>query len=128
MKSERVLVVDDDRMQLEVVRAWLESDGFEVTTMDTPFGATAAVLRERPQIVLLDIGMPGLDGNSLAEAMRRGRAAETSIVFYSGRSRAQLAELTERQGALGFIEKTSDGTSFLGQFRTLLARRRLPGS
>ena len=124
MKRERVLVVDDDPVQLQIVRAWLEADGFEVTTMDTPFGATAVVLRERPQVVLLDVTMPGLDGHSLAEAMRRGRTAETSIIFYSGRSRSQLAELAQRHGAIGFIEKTVDGDEFLGQFRCLLMSRR----
>jgi two-component system, NtrC family, nitrogen regulation response regulator NtrX len=126
MKRERVLVVDDDQVLLQIVRAWLESDGYEVTTMDTPFGATAAVLRERPQVVLLDVAMPALDGQSLAEAMRRGRAADTSIIFYSGRRRAELAELAERHGALGFIVKTADGNEFLGQFRSLLDRRRAP--
>ena len=90
---------------------------------EATFGATAAVLRERPHVVLLDVTMPGLDGQSLAEAMRRGRAAETSIIFYSGRSRAHLAELAERHGALGFIEKTIDGNVILVQLRTLLPRR-----
>lgn len=125
MKRERILIVDDDQVHLQVVRAWLESEGYEVLTMDTPFGVGAAVLRERPAVVVLDVGMPGLDGQSLAEVLRRGRAAQPDIVFYSDRDRPQLMEATQRLGALGFIEKTVDGPSFLRQFKEILLRRRL---
>ena len=70
----KVLVVDDDRVALEVARERLESADFEVITRDAPLGTSAAVQKERPDIILLDVQMPVLSGNSLAKLITENRS------------------------------------------------------
>jgi DNA-binding response OmpR family regulator len=66
-----VLIVDDDRPLAEVVRRYLERDGFAVITAeDGPSGLDRA-LADRPDLVLLDLSLPGLDGLEVCRRLRR---------------------------------------------------------
>jgi two-component system OmpR family response regulator len=81
----RVLVVDDDPRLREVVRYALERGGYAVLEAADGDGALAAVRRERPDLIVLDVQMPGPDG---LEVCRRLRASgdRTPIVFLTSRT------------------------------------------
>lgn len=119
----RVLVVDDDLMTLEIVRAVLEDLGYLVGTRDRALGTSAAILRERPDVVLVDVQMPGLSG---AEIVRLGREtptlADTVFILHSGAEAENLDRLRVETGAHGAIAKTSDQASFIEQFEAVVAR------
>jgi CheY-like chemotaxis protein len=122
----KVLVVDDEPVALEVTRAVLEKLGHEVVTRESALGTTAAIVRERPDIVLLDIVMPGIPGDELLRAIRqrdllRGHE-RTQFILYSGLASSKLERLVEETGALGSIEKTADPAAFACAF-TALTRR-----
>lgn len=61
-KEQKILIVDDNRDNLEILRAYLESRGY--TIVEAPDGQSALVKmeEERPNLVLLDVMMPGMDG------------------------------------------------------------------
>ncbi len=124
--QSKVLVIDDDAVQLTVVRAWLESDGYEVVTHDSPFGTARLVARERPDFLILDISMPALDSHRLADMLQReGKTQGVGIIFYSSQRRPQLdalAALAKEHGVLGAIPKTERGRAFLVEFRCLADR------
>jgi DNA-binding response OmpR family regulator len=121
-RREKILIVDDDAVQLKIVSAWLLVEGYGVLTLDSPFGVGRAVIREQPDALLLDIGMPALEGTSIADALRQNvKAHRTAIIFYSGREPAALQELAWQHGALGWIQKTPDGTRFLAELRRILS-------
>lgn len=132
MSELKVMVVDDDPVILEVTRALLQSRGYEIITRENALGTTAAILREKPDVVLLDIGMPGLCGDELLKVIKergllpQGRRPE--FVFHSGVDGATLQRLVAETGALGGIEKTADHVAFLSAFDALLQRMRQPGS
>ena len=59
---KRILVVDDDRTTLRMIRLQLEGAGYEVETARDGASALARLARERFDLVLLDVWMPGMDG------------------------------------------------------------------
>lgn len=121
----KVMIVDDDETTLEVTSAVLEDRGYEVVKRDSAIGTTMAILREQPEVVLLDVHMPGLTGDRLAElvAPRKGRAAPI-VILHSGSTRAELEQLALRCGAAGIIEKTRDPFDFIRSFERVVARSR----
>jgi CheY-like chemotaxis protein len=77
----RVLVVDDSDQLVELVGAWLEDEGYLVTTATTGARAIAAVEAEPPDVVLLDLILPPPDGFVLCETLRRGPRPPAIIVM-----------------------------------------------
>ncbi len=80
----RILVVDDERSLRELVTTALEFVGYEVHTASNGFGALSAVSDVAPELIVLDVGMPGLDG---LEVCRRLRAdgVLTPVIFLTAR-------------------------------------------
>jgi excisionase family DNA binding protein len=70
-RRRRVLVIDDDETLLQVVREFLTSSGYEVETARHGFLAGYLAGHHRPDVILLDIMMPGLDGYEVLSLMRR---------------------------------------------------------
>jgi DNA-binding NarL/FixJ family response regulator len=100
-----VLIVDDHAGFRRAARALLEVEGYDVIAESATGGeALAAVDRLQPTLVLLDIGLPDLDGIQVAArltAADRNRA----VVLTSSRDAADYQPLLERCGARGFIAK-----------------------
>jgi signal transduction histidine kinase len=82
--SARVLVVDDNRDSAESIALLLRLFGHEVLTAYDGRSALEVSLRERPDIVLLDIGLPGLNGYQTCQAMRAGGLKDALIVAVTG--------------------------------------------
>lgn len=105
----RILVVDDSAICLEATAMMLEDSGYEVVTIDSPFALSSALAREGPDLVLIDVTMPGLSGDKLVEIAVRNRGERTPvIVLHSDRSEHELRDLARGCGAAGFVRKTSD--------------------
>lgn len=106
VESIRVMIVDDSALVCSSVGASLTAAGFEVITRTNPIGTGAAILRDRPAVVLLDVSMPLLDGADILESLRRAPGRRrTRILLHSDRSAHELAELCERAGADGYVQK-----------------------
>jgi len=121
MAKLKILVVDDDETMLQAIWMWLYSAGHEVVTRSTPFGTSQQILRMEPDVVMLDLDMPGLRGETLAE-MIRGKQRATSVIFYSGKEPAELQDLARTYGALGAIHKSVHGDDFVRLFQKLTSR------
>ncbi|WP_170319924.1 response regulator [Polyangium spumosum] len=106
--KRRILVVDDSEICRELVKLLLQSRGFEVVTLDSPFGFGAAVAREQPDLVLVDVNMPALPGGKLVEVAIQKGILTCPIVFHSDRPARELQSLVLSTGASGFIPKTND--------------------
>jgi PAS domain S-box-containing protein len=82
--GRRVLVVDDDPLQLKLTQLWLANSGFEVLTAADGAAALATARRELPQAILSDVLMPAMDGFELSLAVRADPVlANTPIVLAS---------------------------------------------
>ncbi|HEY4106472.1 MAG TPA: response regulator [Polyangiaceae bacterium] len=103
-----ILVIDDSEVVLEMTRFTLERAGFRVLTRDRAQGSIVAILHEQPDLVLLDVNMPSMSGESIAEILSRaGPARGTTIVLYSSLPANALRMKVLASGAHGFIQKTS---------------------
>jgi len=119
--ARTILVIDDNAVVLEATRSTLEQAGFRVVTRDRANGAVVAVLNERPDLVLLDVNMPNMTGDSLADILSRTRATRgTLVVLYSSLPANALRMKAMAAGAHGFIQKTGVQTELVRQVRAFL--------
>jgi CheY-like chemotaxis protein len=122
LKRRGKILVDDDPIVLEITRDRLQRAGYFVITRDQALGTSTAISQEEPDVVLLDVSMPGLSGEALARIIGQNpRHERTAIIFHSGGEPADLQTLVARTGAVGSIQKTSDASLFRLQFDRLLA-------
>lgn len=120
----KIMIVDDDRTTLEVLGAVLEQSHHHVIQRETAIGTTLAIIREKPEVVLLDIGMPGLSGDKLASLINNSKTDPSPIVIlHSSRPRSELERIARTCGASGVIEKTGDPNEFLRRFEAVIAAR-----
>lgn len=105
----KILVVDDSELALAFARDALEAAGFEVVIRNIALGTAAAILREKPDLVLLDMSMPSMDGDELVHFIRnRESVRDTTIVLYSTTHAARLQEIALACGADGYHPKVSE--------------------
>jgi DNA-binding NarL/FixJ family response regulator len=104
--ARRVLIVDDHAEFRALARAMLERDGFEVVGEAADGAETLiAVQQTRPEVILLDVQLPDVNGFDIARALNDGEDAPV-IVMTSTRDAADFGRRLERSGARGFIAKS----------------------
>jgi DNA-binding response OmpR family regulator len=113
----RVLVVDDDVMQLRLVERTLRAEGFQVEACSNPIGVSNLVRSYVPDIVLLDVNIPALSGDRLLEIARRGAPPATRFILYSSSDATTLRGLAMRVGADGWISKDVVGAALATKLR-----------
>ncbi len=104
MAGEHILIVDDEPAIQSSLRGVLEDEGYRVTAVGSGAEAIGAVADEVPDLVFLDIWMPGLDGLETLAQLKRVRP-ETAVVMISGHATIETAVKATRLGAYDFIEK-----------------------
>ncbi len=105
MSSAHVLVVDDEPDIRELVRDILEDENFSVTTAENAETARQALRDRRPDLILLDIWMPDLDGISLLKEWASGDGLTCPVIMMSGHGTVETAVEATRYGAYDFLEK-----------------------
>ena len=122
----RVLVVDDEPAIRRVLRAYLERDGFDVAEAADGVAALAAVRTRRPDALLLDIGLPDLDG---LEVMHRARQGYPDLPVLLVTARAEEVDLLVGLGAGAddYVSKPFSPREVVARLRAVLRRSR-PGT
>lgn len=104
MPSPKVLVVDDERSILHSTAALLTDLGYRVATCDNAGEIRSAIERERPDVVLQDVRMPGLDIERLVRELRGdARWANLPLVVFT--ASMDIDDIFERVGARAILEK-----------------------
>ena len=103
--ARSVLIVDDHPSCRRFARALLESEGFDVVAeAEDAAGALEAAARFRPDVVLLDVQLPDLDGFAVSERLTADGGGP-AVILTSSREAADYGDLVGRCGARGFIGK-----------------------
>lgn len=98
--SKRVLVVDDERDTLNLLRTILEISGFEAITTLNSLEAIQLAEEEQPDVALLDIMMPDLDGFTLCKMLRDNEATQDlPVIFVTAYSALDLDDRRREAGA-----------------------------
>jgi two-component system nitrogen regulation response regulator NtrX len=124
MPKPRILVVDDEGAIRESLRMTLEYEGYECLLAATGQEGLTLLEREAPDLVLLDVKMPGMDG---MEVLERIRAVNETIpvVVVSGHGTISTAVEATKKGAFDFIEKPFASDRVLVSLRNALDQGRL---
>jgi len=119
--TPRILIADDSPEILTVMEAILDSCGYLVTIAADGFEAWEAIGRDRPNIVVLDIEMPGLDGCEVCRRIKsQPETCGIPVLLVSGCGRT--AELARSAGADGFLDKPFYLSDLRDQVDSLLGR------
>jgi two-component system, OmpR family, phosphate regulon response regulator PhoB len=122
-KARRVLVADDEPAIRALCRVNLQLGGMEVFEADNGVAALEVVAREQPDLVLLDLMMPELDGWHVARQLASSEETrDLPIVVLSARSERQDIERAHEAGALGYVLKPFDPLSLAGELERTLQR------
>ena len=105
MSSGLVLVVDDEPDIRTTVKEILEDEGYQVVVAENAAAAREARRQLRPDVVLLDIWMPDLDGISLLREWAANGAPTCPVIMMSGHGTVETAVEATRLGAYDFVEK-----------------------
>jgi CheY-like chemotaxis protein len=122
----RVLCIDDEPLVGEMLRRWLEASGdFHVECETNPFEAADSLRMFKPDLVIMDINMPGRDGLEIARQLREEPwIRHRPIIFYSGMSRVEEAALKAGgDGPTKFLQKGAPMSVVEKIVRDFLAER-----
>src|SRR4029453_982361 len=104
MPKVRILVIDDEAAIRDSLRMTLEYEGYEFLGASTGQEGLAVAERESPDLVLLDVKMPGMDGLEVLDRLRTMNET-LPIVVISGHGTISTAVEAKKKGAFDFIEK-----------------------
>lgn len=125
--TERLLVVDDEATVRELLSATLRFAGFSVTSAATGAEAISAATREPPDLVLLDVMLPDLDGFEVVRQLRerrtgRGDAGPVPVLFLTARDRQADKVTGLSLGADDYVTKPFDLEELIARIRAILRR------
>lgn len=104
-----VLVVDDDRDTCEIVSLHLRRGGYDVICASNGWEALLAVENQPIDLILLDVMMPGLDGEKFLEILRGAqKRKDTVVVVVTGLGKDQIQPRMHRLGIADVVRKTSE--------------------
>ena len=118
--SARILIVDDEPSILATMAPLLRARGYDVSTATTGHAALDAVDRQPPQLVILDLGLPDLDGIEVCRRLREGRAIPILVLSARGAERDKVAALDA--GADDYVTKPFGAEELLARVRAALRR------
>ncbi len=120
----RIYVVDDEPDMVELLATVLKGEGYEVETYTDGRAALARLLEEPPELLLLDLMMPDLDGFELLKLFRLDSRGENVVVLVVSARTGHRAQLETLQlGANAYIHKPFSPRELAVQVRQLLAER-----
>jgi two-component system alkaline phosphatase synthesis response regulator PhoP len=109
-----VLVVDDEEMIRSVLRLTLVRAGYDVTEAESGEDALSKVQEELPDLILLDVMMPGMDGFAVCEQLRQSPdTADLPIIMLSARSDSLSRQKGRRVGATKYLTKPLEANKLL---------------
>ena len=123
-KNPKIAVVDDSEVALLVLQNRLPLFGFDVVTYDHAFGADSFIIEQKPDLLLLDVEMPALNGDALCGVLKLNRTTSgTRIYLYSSLPDEDLADRARRCGADGYINKALDMVTLAARLRSIIGIR-----
>ena len=117
---QTILIVDDEPQIVKVVRGYLEQAGFRVVTAGDGPGALAQFRHEKPDLVVLDLNLPGLDGLDVARRIRA--QAQTPIVMLTARADESDRLVGLELGADDYVVKPFSPKEVVARVRAVLRR------
>ena len=118
MSPKKILVVDDDQDLVLGLGMRLRAHGFDVVSANDSYTAVAVARRERPDLLILDLGLPAGEGFVVMERMRSiGELANTPVIVLSARDPIGNRDRSHKLGAHAYFKKPADNEQLLEAIR-----------
>lgn len=125
MPQEKILVVEDDKDILELITYNLEQEGYKVRTQTSGEGCLQQVRREKPDLLLLDLMLPGMDGLDICKLLKRDPETESlPIIMVTAKGEESDIVLGLELGADDYVTKPFSPKVLVTRIRAVLRRRR----
>jgi DNA-binding response OmpR family regulator len=118
--AAKILIVDDETKIVKLVRAYLEQAGFAVVVAEDGQTALIQARREKPDLVVLDLGLPGIDGLDVARTLRR--EGDTPIIMLTARVEDTDRIIGLELGADDYVTKPFNPRELVARVRAVLRR------
>ena len=119
---EKILIVDDEQMILELTSMVLDRRGFEVQTVDNATDSYEIIERDRPALVLLDYMMPRVNGLDALKEIR-ARFPDTYVIMFTGKGSEEVAVELMKAGASDYILKPFSNAKLVERIENVLRVR-----
>ena len=124
MGLKRILVADDDSKFLHFISKVLIGAGYDVRAASDPGKVMEMAEFMKPDLVILDISMPGKDGFQVAEELRASpKTKGVRCMFITGHREASHVKKAKDAGGVAYLEKPFQTSSLLWMVKTLLTKR-----
>ncbi|MEO0079133.1 MAG: response regulator [candidate division WOR-3 bacterium] len=119
-QPKKILIVEDDANMRELVKARLEQNGYQVATAADGYQAIARAREFQPDLVILDLMIPKMDGYTVCRLLRASRSEPLPIIMFTARSSPDDVRRGLDMGANAYITKPFDPPVLLNKIRELL--------
>ena len=121
--AEKILIIDDDVDTLRLVGLMLQRQGYEISAASNGSQGLAKALEERPDLILLDVMMPDMDGYEVARRLRKNPATQTvPILMFTAKTQLDDKVTGFEVGADDYLTKPTHPTELQSHVKALLAR------
>ena len=128
MANKKVLLVDDDPDVRLAMHVRLKANGYDTAFAGDALTAVSEALKHQPDVILLDLGLPGGDGFGVIETLKRHLSlASIPIVVVSGRDASGNQERAIKAGAAVYLQKPVANAELLAIIRQTLRQPEQPG-
>jgi len=125
MASPKILIVDDDPDLRQALRLRLRANHYETVNAVDGYSAIAQAYKERPNLIILDLGLPAGDGFVVLERLQKDDKLSTiPVIVLSARDPQSSEKRALQSGAAAFFQKPADNAELLNMIRTTLSEAR----
>ena len=122
MPKPKILVIDDDPDLVRAMRLRLRANNYEVATATDGYTAIASAQKERPSLIILDLGLPVGDGFVVLDRLQNSDAlAGIPVIVLSARDPQTNEERALKAGAAAFFQKPADNDELMNVIRVSLS-------
>ena len=123
MEEKRILIVDDDKLILEIAKDVLTQEGYSVFTSDQSLGTSQKAAKIKPHLIIMDVNMPGLRGDKICKILKESNInKDMKIILYSVKDEDELMKLVTESEADGFLRKSSNSQELVEKVNSLLKK------
>jgi DNA-binding response OmpR family regulator len=120
--KQKILILEDDRNIVRALTIRLKAKGYEVVAVYDAVMAGSLAMKQQPDLVLLDISLPGGDGFMVAERLQNSTVtAGVPMIFLTASKKPALRERAMALGAVAFFEKPYEAEDLLAAIHSALA-------
>ena len=124
MNPATILIVDDDPNHIKILSSWLRTAGYNTLVATDGLLAVSIARRQRPDLILLDLGLPGGGGYSVLRRLKgMNTASDIPVVVLSAQDADENQGQAVGAGAEAYIQKPADLDALLATIRRLLGDR-----